>query len=196
MEKQKSGDFYDGLDGSNQEYDGDLNHQTQPLNAEASEGQQEEWKRELERLEDEIQTLRSVLSVKIHQANEIKKKLGVTPLGEFKQDLRTGIQTIKESEVMQKTNETLHNWGESVAATNAYQKTNSALRSFGAYASKKLGDVRNSNAMKSMEGKISEAYTNVKTKVANSTSTNNMEDDDVPYGSDTGANGDGKAAGV
>lgn len=40
------------------------------------------------------------------------------------------------------------------------------------------------------------SYVVLQTKVANSTSTNNIEDDDVPYGSDTGANGDSKAAGV
>jgi len=49
-------------------------------------------------LEYEIQTLRNVLIAKINEAGELKRKLGITPMVELKQDLKTGIQTIKESE--------------------------------------------------------------------------------------------------
>ena len=49
-------------------------------------------------LEYEIQTLRNVLIAKIDEANELKRKLGITPMVELKQDVMTGIQTIKESE--------------------------------------------------------------------------------------------------
>lgn len=50
-------------------------------------------------LEYEIQTLRSVLSVKMHEANELKRKLGITTISEFKEDLRHGMQTVRESDV-------------------------------------------------------------------------------------------------
>ena len=48
-------------------------------------------------LEDEIATLRSVLSNKIQQSHEVKKRLGVTTMKEIKTDLRYGLQSIKES---------------------------------------------------------------------------------------------------
>jgi len=50
-------------------------------------------------LEYEIQTLRSVLAVKMREANELKRKLGVTTMTEFKDDLRHGVQTVRDSEV-------------------------------------------------------------------------------------------------
>jgi len=50
-------------------------------------------------LEYEIQTLRSVLAVKINEANELKRKLGITAMSEFKEDLRHGMQTVRESDV-------------------------------------------------------------------------------------------------
>jgi len=50
-------------------------------------------------LEYEIQTLRSVLMVKTREANELKRKLGITSMSEFKEDLRHGMQTVRESDV-------------------------------------------------------------------------------------------------
>lgn len=49
-------------------------------------------------LEYEIETLRTVLIVKNNQAAELKRRLGITPMTEMKQDLQQGIQTIKESD--------------------------------------------------------------------------------------------------
>ena len=51
-------------------------------------------------LEGEIATLRSVLDAKILEASELKQKLGITPLVEFKDDFKHGIQVIKESETL------------------------------------------------------------------------------------------------
>ena len=50
-------------------------------------------------LEYEIQTLRSVLAVKMREANELKRKLGITSMTEFKDDLRQGMQSVRESDV-------------------------------------------------------------------------------------------------
>jgi len=49
-------------------------------------------------LEEEIATLRSVLDAKVKEASELKQKLGITPLVEFKDDFKHGIQVIRESE--------------------------------------------------------------------------------------------------
>lgn len=51
-------------------------------------------------LEAEIVTLRSVLDAKIREAAILKQKLGITPLVEFKDDFKHGIQVIKESETL------------------------------------------------------------------------------------------------
>jgi len=99
------------------------------------------WKADLSRLEYEIDTLRTVLIAKNGQAAELKRKLGITPMVEMKQDLQQGLQTIRESD--------------------AVQKTGTALRTFGSFASRKLTDIRNSNAFKSMEEKVGGAYQSV-----------------------------------
>lgn len=59
---------------------------------------EQEWRDELAKLEDDIMTLRQVLHYKIQQTNELKHKLGITPMKEFQQDLKNGLQNIKESE--------------------------------------------------------------------------------------------------
>jgi len=141
---------------------------------------EEEWRTELARLEGEIATLRSVLNTKIRQANELKRRLGLTPLAEIKRDFHQGVQTIKESQSYQKTNEKIHQFGETIAASEAYQKTNSALKSFGSYASQKLGDIRNSNMFKSVEGKVGDAYGSMKSTLSSysmtrsASTTNNL----------------------
>jgi len=51
-------------------------------------------------LEGEIATLRSVLEAKVREAAELKQKLGITPLVEFKDDFKHGIQVIRDSETL------------------------------------------------------------------------------------------------
>jgi len=51
-------------------------------------------------LEEEIATLRSVLDAKVKEAGALKQKLGITPLVEFTDDFRHGIQVIRESETL------------------------------------------------------------------------------------------------
>jgi len=51
-------------------------------------------------LEEEIATLRSVLDAKVKEAGVLKQKLGITPLVEFTDDFRHGIQVIRESETL------------------------------------------------------------------------------------------------
>jgi len=51
-------------------------------------------------LEEEIVTLRSVLDAKVKEAGELKQKLGITPLVEFRDDFKHGIQVIRESDTL------------------------------------------------------------------------------------------------
>jgi len=194
--------FFDTSDVASPEYDNGVNHDTvfdASLTAEEREQKRQEYQQELAKLDDEILTLRQVLSSKVRQAGELKRKLGITPMVELKTDLSQGLQNIKESNAYQKTNETLHKGVEKVYNTNAYQKTSSTLKTAGtktssafssiaSFTTRKLSETRNSNSFKSFEEKMSSTYTNVKhsrsmgnirgrmTKVRGSQSEQNFED--------------------
>ncbi|XP_017343176.1 tpd52 like 2b isoform X6 [Ictalurus punctatus] len=114
-----------------------------------TEEEAEELKTELTKVEEEIQTLRQVLMAKERHASELKRKLGLSPLSELKQNISKGwqdVQTsnaylsasatlddISNSEVYKKTQETL---------SQAGQKTSAAISTVGSAISRKLGDMR------------------------------------------------------
>ncbi|XP_074657036.1 tumor protein D54-like isoform X3 [Tubulanus polymorphus] len=148
---------------------------------------EQEWRDELQKTEDEISTLRHVLSAKVQHAADLKRKLGITPLNEIKHDLSEGLKNIKESGAYRKTNEKLHNVQEKITSSQAYVKTGAVLKTAGEKTSSaisnlstavkgKLGDVRNSNTFKSFEERVGNAYTTVKSKVTGSKSEDNFED--------------------
>lgn len=143
--------FYSGVSGS-PAYDSVQTQQpANTLTAEEQAAREQAWRAELAKLEEEIATLRSVLDAKVKEAGALKQKLGITPLVEFTDDFRHGIQVIRESETV--------------------QKTNAALRSFGAFASKKFGEMRNSSVFKSVEERVGGAYSSVKDQISGSPSS-------------------------
>ncbi|XP_076361044.1 tumor protein D54-like isoform X2 [Tachypleus tridentatus] len=123
---------------------------------------EEEWKEELAKTEEEIITLRQVLASKVRYAQDLKHKLGITVWKEFKDDMEQGIKNIQETEVYQRTSQTLKTAGE---------KTTSALGNLGASVTKKLGEVKNSQTFRSFEEKVGTAYESVKNKIPGSRST-------------------------
>lgn len=58
-----------------------------------------EWSQELARVEEEITTLRTVLTSKMRLAAELKRKLGITVWKEISDDMNQGIKNVKESNV-------------------------------------------------------------------------------------------------
>ncbi|XP_067302618.1 tpd52 like 2b isoform X2 [Pseudorasbora parva] len=114
-----------------------------------TEEEAEELRLELTKVEEEITTLRQVLSAKERHASELKRKLGLSPLNEFKQNITKSWQDVQtsnayvsasatldditSSEVYKKTQETL---------SQAGQKTSAALSTVGTAISRKLGDMR------------------------------------------------------
>ncbi|XP_077561512.1 uncharacterized protein LOC144177808 isoform X2 [Haemaphysalis longicornis] len=134
---------------------------------------------ELTQVEEEIQSLRTVLATKLARSQELKRQLGITVWKELKDDMEQGIKNIQDtaaqnfpgifnSTTYQKTSSTLKNAGE---------KTTTALGTLGASVSKKLGEMKNSTAFKSVEEKVGSVYTNVKSKVSSrSSSVNSFED--------------------
>nr|DBA24185.1 TPA: hypothetical protein GDO54_011878 [Pyxicephalus adspersus] len=131
-----------------------------------SDEEQENLRRELDKVEEEIQTLSHVLAAKEKYLAELKRKLGVTPLSELKQNISKGLQDVASTNVYRKTSETL---------SSAGQKASAAISTVGSVITKKLEDVnirsiqhsismpamRNSPTFKSFEEKVE----NLKSKV-------------------------------
>ncbi|XP_047404101.1 tumor protein D52 isoform X5 [Sciurus carolinensis] len=117
-----------------------------------SEEEQEELRRELVKVEEEIQTLSQVLAAKEKHLTEIKRKLGINSLQELKQNIAKGWQDVTATTAYKKTSETL---------SQAGQKASAALSSVSSVITRKLEDVKNSPTFKSFEEKVE----NLKSKV-------------------------------
>ncbi|XP_067427764.1 tumor protein D53 isoform X6 [Thunnus thynnus] len=124
-----------------------------------TEEEREEIQQELAKLEEEISTLRQVLSSKEKQHADLKQKLGITPLSELKNNISRGWQDMQSSTAYKKTSETL---------TTAGQKTSAAFSTLGSTITRKFGDMRNSPSFKSFEEKVESTVTTIKTKVGTS----------------------------
>ncbi|XP_055022368.1 tpd52 like 2b isoform X2 [Boleophthalmus pectinirostris] len=116
-----------------------------PLPPGLTEEEAEELRTELAKVEDEIITLRQVLAAKERHSTELKRKLGLSPLVELKQNLSKTLQDVQTSNAYKKTQETL---------SQAGQKTTAALSTMSTAIRKGLGDMRNSATFKSFEDKM------------------------------------------
>ncbi|XP_034732578.1 tpd52 like 2b isoform X9 [Etheostoma cragini] len=125
--------------------EGAVGNAANPLPPGLTEEEAEELRTELTKVEEEINTLRQVLSAKERHATELKRKLGLSPLNELKQNLTKSWQDVQTSNAYKKTQETL---------SQAGQKTSAALTTVGTVISKRLGDMRNSATFKSFEDKV------------------------------------------
>uniref|UniRef100_A0A4W5RHS4 Tpd52 like 1 n=1 Tax=Hucho hucho TaxID=62062 RepID=A0A4W5RHS4_9TELE len=137
------------------------------LNNTMTDEEREEILSELTKLEEEISTLRQVLASKEKHHSELKAKLGITPLSEFKQNFNKSWYDMQTSTAYKKTSETL---------STAGQKTSAAFTTLGTAISRKFGDLRsnslgqsddgNSPSFKSFEEKVECTVSNIKqTKV-------------------------------
>ncbi|XP_007249371.3 tumor protein D52 isoform X4 [Astyanax mexicanus] len=128
-----------------------------------TEEEQEELRNELIKVEEEIQTLSQVLASKEKQVAEIKRKLGITPLNELRQNLNKSWQEVTTSTAYRRTSETL---------SQAGQKATAAFTSVGSAISRKLEDVRNTPTFKSFEDRVE----SIKTKMSPTPSTSELGD--------------------
>jgi len=147
------------------------------LSLEEQEAQRAEWSQELSRVEEEIQTLRTVLASKIHHSTELKRKLGITVWKEITDDVSSGIKNVKESNVYQTVESKVDGFKTAVVETPIYHKTNEVVKTAAEKTSSlfsgfttKLSQMKNSESFKSFEGKVGGAYESVKTKVSTSRS--------------------------
>ncbi|KAK7819532.1 hypothetical protein U0070_002636, partial [Myodes glareolus] len=125
-----------------------------------SEEEQDELRRELAKVEEEIQTLSQVLAAKEKHLAEIKRKLGISSLQEFKQNIAKGWQDVTATSAYVPLVYTLLDdvkdafapflWGEeeeghedktSETLSQAGQKASAAFSSVGSVITKKLEDV-------------------------------------------------------
>ncbi|XP_008420263.1 tumor protein D52 isoform X2 [Poecilia reticulata] len=137
-----------------------------PLPPVMTEEERQELQEELAKVEDEIQTLSQVLAAKEKQLADIKRKLGITPLNELKQNITKTWQEVTTSTAYRRTSETL---------SQASLKATAAFSNMGSAISKKFEDVRNAPTFKSLEEKVE----TLKTKITPTTPPSNL-DGDVP----------------
>ncbi|PWA15069.1 tumor protein D52 isoform X1 [Gambusia affinis] len=137
-----------------------------PLPPVMTEEERQELQQELDKVEDEIQTLTQVLAAKEKQLADIKRKLGITPLNELKQNITKTWQEVTTSTAYRRTSETL---------SQASLKATAAFSNMGSAISKKFEDVRNAPTFKSLEEKVE----TLKIKIAPTAPPSN-QDGNVP----------------
>ncbi|XP_061563287.1 tumor protein D53 isoform X5 [Cololabis saira] len=185
--QQESGHFTAGFLDSQplREADEDLVSEVNLNNTLLTEEEREEIQQELAKLEEEISTLRQVLLSKEKQHADLKQKLGITPLSEFKNNFSRGWHDMQTSTAYKKTSETL---------STAGQKTTAAFSNFGTAITRKFGDMRsnsigysvrhsmsmptmrNSPSFKSFEEKVETTVSTIKTKVGGPGSGGSFEE--------------------
>ncbi|XP_013879426.1 tumor protein D54 isoform X2 [Austrofundulus limnaeus] len=114
-----------------------------------TEEEAEELRTELAKVEEEINTLRQVLSAKERHSADLKRKLGLNPLNELKQNLSKSWQDVQTSNAYRSASATLDDITHSEAykktqetLSQAGQKTSAALNTMGTAISRRLGDMR------------------------------------------------------
>ncbi|XP_076059909.1 tumor protein D52-like isoform X4 [Oratosquilla oratoria] len=143
------------------------------LSPEDQEKQREEWKSDLVKTEEEIQMLRQVLGSKIKQAQDLKRRLGITVWREFTDDFNASLKSVRESQTYQKT---------AGALSAAGEKTSSLFGGLGA----KIGQIKETPTFKSFEERVGSAYNSARATAglpsqtrmggSRSNSTQNFED--------------------
>ncbi|XP_028295879.1 tumor protein D53 isoform X4 [Gouania willdenowi] len=165
------------------ESDEDLGSELNLNNCIMTEEEREEFQQELAKLEEEISTLRQVLTAKEKQYAELKHKLGLGPLSELKNNLSRSWHDMQSSTAYKKTSDTL---------STAGQKTSAAFTTFGSAITRKFGDmsivglellfprrsnsIGNSPSFKSFEEKVESTVSTIKTKVGGTEAGGSFED--------------------
>ncbi|XP_023248676.1 tumor protein D54 isoform X9 [Seriola lalandi dorsalis] len=141
--------------------EGAVGNSANPLPPGLTEEEAEELRTELTKVEEEINTLRQVLSAKERHATDLKRKLGLSPLNELRQNLTKSWQDVQTSNAYLSASATLDDITHSEAykktqetLSQAGQKTSAALTTVGTAITRRLGDMRNSATFKSFEDKM------------------------------------------
>ncbi|XP_069739976.1 tpd52 like 2b isoform X2 [Narcine bancroftii] len=106
-----------------------------------SEVEAEELKNDLSKVEDEIATLRQVLAAKEKHASEIKRKLGLTPFNELKQNLTKSWQDVQASNAYKGASEKVEDLNMTITQSEVYKKTQATLSTAGTKTSSVISSV-------------------------------------------------------
>lgn len=128
---------------------------------------QDEYKEELAKIQEDIGTLRLVLNDKLKRENELKNLLGISFLTEMKQDLTTGLNTVKSTSAYQKT---------TAGVRTSVQKVSPGFNMIGTNIKGSLSNLRNSTYFKSFENGLSTTVNTVQGKIKNSQSAFNVDE--------------------
>ncbi|CAF2333554.1 unnamed protein product [Rotaria sp. Silwood2] len=142
--------------------------------------QEDDYRQELMKVQDEIVTLRQVLGAKLRRESELKTLLGVGFVDDLKQDWQETVHDIKSSTAYQKTAETLQAASNKIAP--AFQTVNTTFKT-------RLGSLRNSNYFKTFENTLGSTVTAVKSKMTSSKSAmhfNGNDTNDMSHGATGG----------
>lgn len=152
------------------------------LSPEEQEKQREEWKSELTKTEEEIQTLRQVLGSKVKHAQDLKRRLGITVWREFTEDFNNSMKTVRESQTVQKANEVITDIQEAVSSAPLYQKTAGAMSAVGEKTSSlfggigaKFGQLKETPTFKSFEERVGGVYSAARTRMGGSGSNSTQD---------------------
>ncbi|XP_072304861.1 tpd52 like 2b isoform X3 [Eucyclogobius newberryi] len=117
-----------------------------PLPPGLTEEEAEDLRTELAKVEEEITTLRQVLSAKERHSTELKRKLGLSPLNELKQNINKTLLDVQTSNAYVRTSEKLAQWNERVTGSDLYQS-----------ASATWDDITHTEAYKKTQETLSQA---------------------------------------
>ncbi|XP_064100342.1 uncharacterized protein LOC135211131 isoform X3 [Macrobrachium nipponense] len=161
------------------------------LSAEEQEKQREEWKAELAKTEEEIQTLRQVLGSKVKHAQDLKRRLGITVWREFTEDFNQSMKTVRESQTTQyvqslqvyrKMSGAFVELGEAIYQQPVYQKTAGAIGAVGEKTSSlfggigaKFGQLKETPTFKSFEERVGGVYSAARTRMGGSGSNSTQD---------------------
>ncbi|XP_063863598.1 tumor protein D54-like isoform X5 [Scylla paramamosain] len=172
------------------------------LSPDEQEKLREEWKAELAKTEEEIQTLRQVLGAKVKTAQDLKRRLGITVWREFTEDLNNSMKTVRESQPVQKANEVIteiqeavsnaplyrrmsgafSELGETISQQPVYQKTAGAMSAVGEKTSSlfggigaKFGQLKETPTFKSFEERVGGVYSAARTRMGGSGSNSTQD---------------------
>ncbi|XP_027849476.1 uncharacterized protein LOC114129050 isoform X3 [Aphis gossypii] len=163
-------------------------NELQGLSLEEQEKQKEEWQQELNKVEEEIKTLREVLGSKVKASQELRRKLGYTVWQEISEDVSQSLRNVKESNVFnfslpdssdmrtptrnmvlkhcyQNVEGKVKQFGTAVAETPIYQKTESVVKTTAEKATTIFGGFGSGLTTKLGQIKNSESFRSFEEKV-------------------------------
>ncbi|KAA3678971.1 uncharacterized protein DEA37_0009140, partial [Paragonimus westermani] len=108
---------------------------------------------ELAQVEDDIQTLKATLTIKVRRANEIRKRLGQTTLSTLQYDFMEGIHKIEDTEAFIKTSEFLG---------KAKDKTLTVAQETREKVGSTISAIKNSSTVKTLSESVGSTYETVK----------------------------------